>query len=86
MTRYRVATPTNKGLTSADKFGFPEVNSPDAVADMLRPFDFDGCSVWRYDGRARHWGLIFDTSLPDACRLPASLYWCNVAQNERGVK
>lgn len=83
MPRYRVATPSNKGLTTADKFDYPEAKTTEDCAVLMRPHGFDGCSVWKFDGRAKHWGLIFDTSLPDSGRLPPNMYWCNVAKNER---
>lgn len=82
--RYRVATNPAE-LAQADRAGgCHEVQTIEQAADIMRPHGFDGCAVWRYDGAARHWRLIFDTSIPDRSRLPASLYWCNVAQNEKG--
>lgn len=82
--RYRVATPSNGGMTQADRKDFPEFNSIEKVGDALRPHEFDRCTVWKYDGRARHWRIIFDTSLPENRQIASSQYWLNVAQNEKG--
>jgi hypothetical protein len=78
MPRYRVTTPAHKNASTALQF-----SSLDTVGDTLRAAGFEGCTVWKYEPRARHWGIIFDTSVPDASRLPGSLYWCNTTQNEK---
>lgn len=87
MPCYRVATPDTsriQGRLYADFECTQECSSTDDVANLLRRHEFDGCTVWKRDPRAKHWAVIFDTSVPDSDRLPPSLYWLNVAQNERG--
>jgi len=60
----------------------PIVHTLADAAALLEAAGFEGCSVWRYDARAKHWRLIFDTSLPDKSRLPGRVYWGNVAADE----
>lgn len=82
--KLKVAT-TKGELTRADKFdGCPIVDTLEKAGDMLAAAGFEGCAVWRFQPRARHWELIFDTTLPDAGRLPGAQYWRNVADHERG--
>lgn len=82
MPRYKVAT-NNRELIHADKFdGCPIVDSVEKVGAMLARAGFDGCAVWRFDAPAKYWRLIFDTTLPDAGRLPGARYWQNVAAHE----
>lgn len=53
-----------------------------AVEAAMRPHNFTGCSVWRYQGRARHWVLIFDTSAPVQRIGTNADYWARVRQSE----
>lgn len=80
MALYRVAT------NGADYSASVLCVGIDAAGEELRTVGFEPATVWRYDGRSRHWSIIFDTSMADASRLPPSLYWCNVAQNEKRAK
>jgi len=85
MPRYRIvtpATPRAQGRHYPDFEAGRECNTTEAAAAVMRPHGFDGCAVWRYVPRARHWEIIFDTTQPNAARLPAPDYWFNVATAE----
>lgn len=80
--RYRIAT-NPRELAHADMaHRCHEVQGVHAAGVILESVGYEGCAVWRFDARARHWHIIFDTSLPDASRLPGRDYWRNVAAHE----
>lgn len=76
----KIKVATNKQeLSKADKFdGCPVVDTLDKATSVLKNAGFEGCTVWVYNAKTKHWGIVFDTSLPDSCRLPGATYWGNV--------
>ena len=75
--KLKVAT-TKTELSHADKFdGCHIVDTFDKATAIVKNAGFELCSVWLYDSRARHWNLIFDTSIPATSRLPGAVYWQN---------
>jgi hypothetical protein len=82
MPRYRVTRP---GQKRPHFDGGVEVQSLDAVDGLLRESAYERCAVWRFKPAARHWRLIFDTTVPQGRLITSAEYWRNVAAHE-GVR
>lgn len=83
MNRYRIITPVTPHAPCtfcADFEAGHDCERLETVATVLRMHAFDGCAVYRRE--RGHWSIIFDTTARNDARLPGSLYWINVQQNE----